>query len=151
MHQDKRSRQALIQEIIRTHAVETQEELSELLASRGMPTTQATISRDIKELGLLKVPYEDRHRYALPDYSALAGSRDRLTRLLREVLVSYVVSENLVVVKTLPAGANVVSEAIDGLEWPEVAGTLAGENTVLVVARSTRDAPVLAQRLEDLR
>lgn len=150
MRYDKRSRQTLIQEIITDQPVETQEELSEILAERGVPATQATISRDIRELGLLKIPYQERHRYAMPDNTP-AGSLERLKRLVREVLISYVVSENLVVVKTLSAGANVVSEAIDALQWPEVAGTIAGENTVLVVARSREDAPNLARRLEEMR
>lgn len=148
---DKRSRHALIREIIASRAVETQEELSEILADKGMAATQATISRDIKELGLLKVPYQDRHRYALPDQASASGAVQRLKRVLREVLLDVVVSENLVVVKTLSAGANVVSETIDALQWPEVAGTIAGENTVLVVARSREEAPVLSRRLEELR
>ncbi|HBQ96733.1 MAG: arginine repressor [Firmicutes bacterium] len=151
MRHDKRTRQSLIQEIITTQPVETQEELSEILASKGMPATQATISRDIKDLGLIKVPYQDTHRYALPEERALGATKDRLRRLLREVLTGYVVSENLVVVKTLTAGAEVVSEAIDKMDWPEVVGTLAGENTVLVVARSKEEAPRLARRLEELR
>jgi transcriptional regulator of arginine metabolism len=142
----------LIQEIITIQAVETQEELSEILAVKGMPATQATISRDIKDLGLIKVPFQDSHRYAMPEDPGLGGgTRERLRRLLREVLTGYTVSENLVVVKTLTAGAEVVSEAIDKMDWPEVVGTLAGENTVLVVARSTEDAPLLAQRLDGLR
>ncbi len=151
MRHDKRTRQSLIQEIITSQPVETQEELSEILAAKGMPATQATISRDIKELGLIKLPYQDTHRYALPDDGTLGVTRDRLRRLLREVLMGFVVSENLVVVKTLTAGAEVVSEAIDKMEWPEVVGTLAGENTVLVVARSKEEAPNLAKRLEELR
>ncbi len=151
MSQEKRVRQAMIRQLIEDHMVGTQEDLSELLANRGLATTQATISRDIKELGLIKVPYDEGHRYALPEGPTLVGSRDRLMRLLREMVVSLVVSENLVVVKTLPAGANVASEVIDGLGWPEVAGTIAGDNTVLVVAKSTKDAPALAQRLEALR
>jgi transcriptional regulator of arginine metabolism len=151
MRHDKRTRQSLIQEIISAQPVETQEELSEILASKGMPATQATISRDIKDLGLIKVPYRETHRYALPEERALGATRDRLRRLLREVLTGYAVSENLVVVKTLTAGAEVVSEAIDKMDWPEVVGTLAGENTVLVVARSKEEAPKLAKRLEELR
>ncbi len=151
MRHDKRTRQSLIQEIITQRAVQTQEELSEILASQGMPATQATISRDIKDLGLIKVPYQDTHRYALPEDRGIGATRDRLRRLLREVLTGYTVSENLVVVKTLTAGAEVVSEAIDKMDWPEVVGTLAGENTVLVVARSKDDAPRLATRLDDLR
>lgn len=151
MSQEKRVRQAMIRRLIEDHVVGTQEELSELLANRGLATTQATISRDIKDLGLIKVPAEDGHRYALPDASGWVGSRDRLLRLLREVVVNVTVSENLIVVKTLPAGANVASEVIDGMGWPELAGTLAGENTVLVVAKSSKDAPILADRLEALR
>ncbi len=152
MSQEKRVRQAMIRRLIEDHVVSTQEELSALLASRDLATTQATISRDIKDLGLIKVPSEEGHRYALPpDTSGLVGSRDRLLRLLREVVVSFTVSENLIVVKTLPAGANVASEVIDGMGWPELAGTLAGENTVLVVAKSAKDAPILAERLEALR
>lgn len=151
MRHDKRTRQSLIQEIITQQAVQTQEELSEILASHGMPATQATISRDIKDLGLIKVPYQDTHRYALAEDRGIGATRDRLRRLLREVLTGYTVSENLVVVKTLTAGAEVVSEAIDKMDWPEVVGTLAGENTVLVVARSKDDAPRLATRLDDLR
>ncbi len=151
MRHDKRTRQSLIQEIIIAQPVETQEELSEILASKGMPATQATISRDIKDLGLIKVPYQETHRYALPEERALGATKDRLRRLLREVLTGYTVSENLVVVKTLTAGAEVVSEAIDKMDWPEVVGTLAGENTVLVVARSKEEAPKLAQRFEELR
>ena len=87
----------------------------------------------------------------MPEERALGATRDRLRRLLREVLTGYAVSENLVVVKTLTAGAEVVSEAIDKMDWPEVVGTLAGENTVLVVARSKEEAPKLAKRLEELR
>ncbi|MDA8193032.1 MAG: arginine repressor [Thermaerobacter sp.] len=147
---DKRSRQSLIQEIISHQAVETQEELADLLEARGIQATQATVSRDIKEMGLLKVPFRERHRYALPE-SGASGSAERMKRILREVLLGYVVSENLVVVKTVSAGAEVVAEAIDAMQWPEVAGTVAGENTVLVVARSRADAPGLARRLEELK
>lgn len=147
---DKRTRQILIQELIVRHAVETQEELADLLATRGIHATQATVSRDIKEIGLLKIPYNDRHRYALPE-SPVTASLDRFKRILREVLLGYAVSENIVVVKTVSAGAEVVAEAIDALQWPEVAGTIAGENTVLVVARSTQDAPMLARRIEEFK
>lgn len=150
MRYDKRTRQVLIQDIIQNHPVETQEDLAELLAARGIPATQATVSRDIKELGLLKVPYQDRHRYALPQ-APVHPSREKFRRILREVLIDAVASENLVVVKTLPAGANVVSEAIDGMGWEEVIGTLAGDNTVLVVTRSREDAPRIVLNLLAMR
>lgn len=151
MRQDKRSRQTLIQEIIAQWPVETQEELSEILAHKGIPATQATISRDIKELGLIKVPFQDRHRYSMPEYSGSGGSGERLRRIVREVMTSITVSENLVVVKTLTAGANVVSEAIDASQWDEVIGTIAGDNTVLVVARSRDESHVVAKRLAELQ
>lgn len=152
MRYDKRARQRLIQEIIQTHAVGTQEELADLLTGRGVAATQATVSRDIKDLGLVKVPHRDGHRYALPDQAGAApGANERLERILREVMVDVAFSETLVLVKTLAGGANVVSEAIDHLEWEDVLGTLAGDNTVLIVARSREDAPAIARRLLALR
>jgi transcriptional regulator of arginine metabolism len=151
MRYDKRTRQRLIQEIIQNHAVGTQEELADLLTRRGVAATQATVSRDIKDLGLVKVPHRDGHRYALPDQAGAAGANERLERILREVMVDVAFSETLVLVKTLAGGANVVSEAIDHLEWEDVLGTLAGDNTVLIVARSRADAPGIARRLLALR
>ncbi|CAB1128658.1 transcriptional regulator (AhrC(ArgR)-arginine) [Candidatus Hydrogenisulfobacillus filiaventi] len=147
---DKRTRQALIRDLIRRQPIETQDQLSELLAAMGIPVTQATVSRDIKELGLVKVPHGNSHYYALPEEAGLMQARDRLRRLLGEVLVSVTPAENLVVIKTVTAGAEVVSEAVDGLGWPEIVGTLAGENTVLVVVRSREEAPEVARRLEGL-
>ncbi len=150
MRYDKTQRQRLIQDLIQQYAVETQEELTQRLAERGVMATQATVSRDIKELGLIKVPYRDGHRYGLPP-EAEAGAGDRLRRLLHEALVDVVASENLVLVKTLAGGANVVSEAIDRLEWDDVAGTLAGDNTVLVVARTREATAAIVERLLNLR
>lgn len=150
MTYDKAARQRLIQDIIHQEIVRTQEELAALLAERGLSATQATVSRDIKELRLIKVPYRDSHRYAVPHPQDSAGAQERLTRVLHEVLVSVQVSENIVLVKTLSGGADVVSEAIDRLEWEDVAGTVAGDNTVLVVARDRSSAPNIADRLLSL-
>ncbi len=150
MRYDKNTRKRLIQEIIRRDVVRTQEELTVRLAKQGIAATQATISRDIKELGLIKVPYLEGHRYAAPSERATGVDQDRLTRVLREVLVAVEISESLVVVKTLPGGADVVSEAIDRQEWEEVVGTLAGDNTVLVVARNRETASIISQRLLSL-
>lgn len=147
---DKRIRQAMIREVIQTQLVETQEELSDMLAARGIPVTQATISRDIKEMGLIKAPHQDSHRYALPEDAALTGTRERLQRILGELLVAVFAAENLIVVKTVSAGADVVSEAIDGLQWPEVLGTIAGDNTVLAVVRSKDETEAIKTRLERL-
>ncbi|MCY0880531.1 MAG: arginine repressor [Firmicutes bacterium] len=148
---DKRSRQSVIQQIIEQIPVDTQEALTTLLEDRGIHATQATISRDIKEMGLIKVPYEDGYRYAVTPAPASQISQTRLMQILREMVREYVVSENLIVVQTLHGGADVVAEAIDVLQWPEVAGTLAGETTVLVVARSKEMAPAVVKRLDRLR
>ena len=147
MPYDKNSRQRAIQEIIQRQAVQTQEELALLLAEQGISATQATVSRDIKELGLIKIPHQEGHRYGLPGPADQPGASERLRRILHEAMVSVVVSDNLVVVKTVSGGANVVSEAIDRQEWDDVVGTIAGDNTVLVVAESREAAPAIADRL----
>ncbi|HEY8552371.1 MAG TPA: arginine repressor [Thermaerobacter sp.] len=145
----KSKRQRLILEIIQAKPIETQEELVRELERRGMPATQATVSRDIKELGLIKTPTGDgRYCYALPD--AAPGGRERLRRLFRESLLDIDTSENLVVVKTLRGTAAAAGEAIDQLGWPEIVGTVAGDNTVLVVVRSREVAPLVADRFREL-
>lgn len=150
MRYDKSARQRLIQKIVAKAPVQTQEELSTRLAEHGVIATQATVSRDIKELGLTKVAHQEGYRYSLAAPGDQPGALDRLRRLLHEMLVDVVTSENIVVVKTLSGGANVVSEAIDRLEWEDVAGTLAGDNTVLVVARQRESSAGIAERLLSL-
>ena len=145
----KAKRQRLILDIIQSMQIETQEELARELERRGMPVTQATVSRDIKELGLIKSPTADgRYCYALPD--SAPGGRERLRRLFRESLLDIDTSENLVVVKTLRGTAAAAGEAIDQLGWPEIVGTVAGDNTVLVVVRSREVAGQVADRFREL-
>lgn len=145
----KAKRHRLIIDIIQSTPIETQEELARELERRGMAVTQATVSRDIKELGLIKSPTPDgRYCYALPE--AAPGGRERLRRLFREALLEIDTSENLIVVKTLRGTAAAAGEAIDQLGWPEIVGTVAGDNTVLVVVRSRDIAPRVAERFRDL-
>src|SRR5690606_6596382 len=107
--------------------------------------------RDIKELGLLKLPTEDgRYRYALPEQQREVQRDDRFLRIFRECIVSYDYSENLVVVHTLPATAAGVAEAIDSLHAPEVIGTLSGERTVFVVIRPREAISRFLERLRQL-
>jgi transcriptional regulator of arginine metabolism len=146
----KARRHAKILELIRTNVIETQEELVESLAQHGIPVTQATISRDIKELQLTKVPVGDGgYRYALPDEQPM-GSLDKRRRLFRDSVLAVDYSENLVVVKALPGTAPGVGSAIDHFNWPEVIGSVAGDDTVLVVVKPTSAAPVVLDRLKDL-
>ncbi|MBQ6175479.1 MAG: arginine repressor [Clostridia bacterium] len=146
----KSRRQTAILEIIEQQEIDTQEGLAAALAARGMQVTQATVSRDIKELRLTKLPTQSGgYRYAAPQSSDRSIS-DRLHRMLRESLISVAVSENLIVVRTLSGSANVAAEAMDSLGWPELLGTVAGDNTVLAVIRSAQESPEIERRLREL-
>ncbi|MDI6823207.1 MAG: arginine repressor [Bacillota bacterium] len=147
----KARRQMKILEIIRERPVETQEELARELRKLGMPVTQATVSRDIKDLNLVKVPTGDgRQRYAPPQEQVMAGFADRLRRVLRDSVLSLEASENLIVVKCLSGTAPAVGEALDNLRWQEIAGTVAGDNTVLVVVRGRERSQSVLERMRQL-
>lgn len=140
-----------ILDLIRQHVIETQEELAEQLRQDGIHVTQATVSRDIKDLKLVKVPVGDgRYRYALPEDQSMASQVERMLRLMRECVVSIDYSENILVLLTLPATAAVVSEAIDGLRWPEIIGSLAGERNVFAVVKPKSATKAVAERLRQL-
>lgn len=146
----KSVRQMAILDIIEKQSVETQEELAEALRSRGIQVTQATVSRDIKELRLLKVLASDGvYKYATAD-KAENGLNDRFIRMLAESLLSVAASNNLVVVKTLSGSANMAGEALDSMHWPEILGSLAGDNTILLVVRSNEEAPAVVERIKDM-
>ena len=132
----KAMRHAMILEIIDTMKIETQEELAAELRRRGVNVTQATVSRDIKELRLLKVLSEDgSYRYATAE-RAEKGVNDRFIRIFNESILSIAGAGNLIVLKTLTGSASAAAEAIDGFQWPEIIGTIAGDNTMLVVVDS---------------
>jgi transcriptional regulator of arginine metabolism len=147
----KARRQARILEIVRQEIIETQEELARRLEQAGFPVTQATVSRDIKELKLARVRTGDgRYRYAPPEEPAAGVARDRMLRLFRECVTDFDSSENIVVLSTLPATAEGVAEAIDNLRLPEVIGTLAGERTVFVVIKPKRAVAGFLARLRQM-
>lgn len=146
----KARRQAKILEIIKHHTVETQEELAEWLTREGVPVTQATISRDIKELSLQKVPVGDgRYKYALPE-DQLAGTLDRRKRILAESIISVDHSENIVVIRTVSGMAANVAYTVDQLNWPDVIGTVAGEDTAMVVVKPLSATPAVVDRITGL-
>ncbi len=150
MEQMKSRRQMAILEIIGQEEIDTQEGLALALAARGMQVTQATVSRDIRELRLTKLPTPSGgYRYAAPQASDRSIG-DRLHRMLQESLLSATASGNLIVIRTLSGSANVAAEALDSLGWPELLGTIAGDNTVLAVARSGEAAPEIENRLREL-
>ncbi|MGI6778065.1 MAG: arginine repressor [Acetivibrionales bacterium] len=141
----KYNRQAKILEIIENHVIETQEEIAEKLKEIGMDVTQATISRDIKELRLTKVMSED-GRYRYSSISPNEGSvSNRLLTIFSESFVSSDYANNIVVVKTLPGMAQAAASAVDSLKWPEIIGTIAGDDTIMIVCR----AEIIAEKLVD--
>ena len=146
----KARRQALIREIVESQRIQTQEELAQALGERGLLVTQATVSRDIKEMHLLKVLAEDgSYRYATMDKEE-QGTNDRLIRMLSDSVVSMDSANNLIVIRTLPGSAHVAGEAVDCLKWPEVLGTIAGDNTILVIVRSNEDVDAVMRRFRGI-
>ena len=146
----KSTRHNLILEIIENKDIETQEELAEELKNHGVRVTQATVSRDIKELRLLKVLAENGgYKYATVE-RAEKGMNDRFVRILAESIVSIECVGNLMVIKTLPASAAAAGEAIDSMKWSEVLGTIAGDNTLLIIGRSEEAIATLRERLGNL-
>ena len=146
----KSTRHSLILEIIEQKDIETQEELAEELKRRGVKVTQATVSRDIKELRLLKVLSDHGgYKYATVE-RAEKGMSERFIRILSESVISLDNVGNLIVIKTLSASANAEAEAIDSMKWSEVLGSIAGDNTILVIARSEEAVESLMARFNTL-
>jgi transcriptional regulator of arginine metabolism len=138
-----------VRELIRKQRIGSQEQLRELLAKKGFDVAQATLSRDIRELRLLKVPDADGgHHYTLPPETW--DNSPPLRRLLAALFVGAEGVRNMLVVKTLAGGAQAIAEAMDWEEWPEVVGTLAGDDTILVILREDAALPVIRERIEDL-
>ena len=146
----KSIRHAAILEIIEKQDVETQEELAEMLKDRGIVVTQATVSRDIKELHLLKVLSESGgYKYATLD-KAEKGMTERLIRMFSESVLTMSNASNMIVIKTLTGSANAAAEAIDSLRWSPVVGTLAGDNTIFVAVRSVDEVESVMERFRSM-
>ena len=146
----KTKRQNEIIRLIASRDIETQEELASELRALGYKVTQATVSRDIRELRLIKVASKGGgFKYAKPDRHEIAVS-ERLTRILSDSLVNVDSSGNIIVVKTLSGSANVAAEALDNLGWPEILGTIAGDNTIFIVTRTEADTTEITNRIRRL-
>ena len=144
----KALRHRRILDLIARESILTQEDLVERLAGSGLHVTQATLSRDIKELGLVKTG----EGYATP--SELGGesvaTTPPLSHLLREFVTDVKEAQNLLVIRTSPGSAQPVAAALDAEQWPELLGTLAGDDTILVVTSSTKHGHELGKRLREL-
>ena len=149
-------RQARIVAIVSSRPVHSQGELAALLAAEGIEATQATLSRDLEELGAVKLRGADggAGAYVVPEDGSpvrgVSGGTERVTRLLGELLVSTDSSGNLAVLRTPPGAAHYLASALDRAALPDVVGTIAGDDTILVVAREPLTGAQLAARLEQL-
>lgn len=145
----KSERQAAILNLVRQQAVSSQEELRVLLAAMGVGVTQATLSRDLRDLGLARVTTEGGIRYVIPES---LGDEDSpsLQMLLPQLFASVDGVNELAVLRTRPSGAQPIAEAIDAEAWPEILGTIGGENTVLIICRSAAARQEICDRLRAL-
>ncbi|WP_141264939.1 arginine repressor [Moorella sp. E308F] len=148
----KARRQQLILEIIARTPVTTQEQLARELNKHGLKVTQATVSRDIKELGLVKVPAgENLYRYAAPPGQPPVNVYGRLQRLFQDSVVKVDDSENLILIRTLPGTAHAVASCLDNVAWPEIIGTVAGDDTILVIVKPKEAVAAVLKRFDELR
>lgn len=144
----KSTRQFKIKEIISTQRIETQEELVEALRASGLQVTQATVSRDMKELMLVKVPTGDgAYKYSLPQDQQRLNPVNKLKRAMLDNFVHIDFTENLVVMKCLPGTANAIGALIDNMEWTEVMGTICGDDTILIICRTKEQSGQIVDRL----
>jgi len=137
----KRYRQEKILELIIQADIETQHSLAEALSAAGYPSTQATISRDIRELGLTKELTPSGHyRYTVQQKSPRIEHAERLRTIFRESVTNVAVAQNLIVLQTLPGLASAACSAIDGMNFPGLVGTLAGDDTAFLAMEDNRAA-----------
>ena len=142
----KERRHRAIAELIRTNALSSQEELAERLGSLGFAATQATISRDLEQIGAVKVRRDGQLSYALPE-AVRGGTSPRLAAVFREWVRSVEPAASLVVIKTPPGSAHLIGVALDNSDLTEIAGTICGDDTVFVACRSDVEASALAAKL----
>jgi transcriptional regulator of arginine metabolism len=147
----KQLRQRAIRELVAQRPIRTQQELAAALRERGFRTTQATISRDVAELGLIKATRDGIQAYALPRrlVEAETSGEDRLRALLRELPVELREAGLLLVIRTLPGSAHAIAAALDRARWPEVAGSIAGDDTLFVACVDRAALQRIKARLAD--
>lgn len=151
MTDSRARRRKLIAELLRSRPVASQEELTESLASHGLMVNQATVSRDLDQLGAIKVKRGGIMTYALPDQIADSDwAASRLERILSEWVRSVEAAGNMVVLKTPPGSAHLVGLAVDQAQLSEVAGTVSGDDTLLVVVRDGVTVETIASRFRGL-
>ena len=146
----KNSRHAKILDIINEYNIETQDELIARLCESGYDVTQATVSRDIKQLQLVKIATEDgRYKYSLPRRDDLA-SNAKFKSILKDTAISVQDAENIVVIKTYPGMANAAAAAVDALSGDSMLGCIAGDDTIFIVVKTDEDAINFTENLRSI-
>ena len=146
----KIARHAKIIDLISKNDVETQEELADLLNGEGFRVTQATVSRDIRELKLTKISLNDgRQKYAVMQTSG-ENMNEKYLRILKDGFLSMDMAQNLLVVKTVSGMAMAVAASIDAMQWPEVAGCIAGDDTIMCANRSVDDTLLVMEKIRKI-
>lgn len=147
---NKGQRHIKIRDIITSNDIETQDDLVDRLKNAGYNVTQATVSRDIKELHLVKVPLMDgRYKYSLPADQRF-NPLQKLKRSLMDAFVKIDSAGHLLVMKTLPGNAMAIGALIDNLDWEEILGTICGDDTILIICRTTEETDVITNRFLEM-
>ncbi len=146
----KSKRHAMILKLIASDNIETQEELARMLSAQGFEVTQATVSRDIKELRLIKVlTGEGRYKYATVE-RAESDMQERFINLFSSCVISITSAGNIIVIKTMAGSAAVAAEAIDSMKWNEIAGSIAGDNTIFVAVRDGKSIADVIKKFQKM-
>ena len=147
----KGTRQSEILRIIREHPIETQEQLLQELKKRGVASTQATISRDIKELRLVKeLTPQGNYQYVVSEQKNSVNTAGRLRNIFKEGVTSFEVAQNIIVVKTMTGLASAACAALDSMEVSDMLGSLAGDDTAILVMRTNEAAELLCDEIHKM-
>ena len=147
----KNERQSKILEIIESEPIDTQEQLQQRLQAQGIACTQATISRDIKQLHLVKEPMgQGRYRYAVSVQRSRLNVADKLRTIFLESIVSVDSAQNIVLVKSMAGLATAAGEALDSMSIPTMVGSLAGDDTAILIMRDGESARVLCEEIHEM-
>ena len=147
----KQSRHEKIVELIENEEIETQEELAEHLKTAGFTVTQATVSRDIRQLHLSKVPAGNgRQKYTILKQEEDSGLWDKYVRVLRDGFVSMDMAQNILVLKTVSGMAMAVAAAVDAMKFREIVGSIAGDDTIMMAVRSVEDTRIVMDKIREI-
>jgi len=146
----KVNRHVKIVELVNKYNIETQEELTELLKQEGFQVTQATVSRDIRDLKLTKVPTDDGNQKYVVLKATENALKDKYMRIMKDGFVSMDMAMNILVIKTVSGMAMAVGAAIDEMQWHEVVGCIAGDDTIMCAVRTMEDTAVVMDKIRKI-